>query len=194
MLNGKNPRLRKTPYCRGECNAVHQVPAPHNTCGSCWLGTAQQFHHDMRGEGGSQVTSKLKQGARTLQPTAWPLPHARAKPYHAGSGSHGELFRPYWGSSAWHSRRSVTEENPFMPWRVLQVPAPHNTLRHGCLTLLYATSIPDFFLPLEQSRTALHVLGCSLAIITSRSRSARVPSSPTRACLSLALRFKSPCS
>ena len=21
-----------------------------------------------------------------------------------GSGSHGQLFRPYWGSSAWHSR------------------------------------------------------------------------------------------
>ena len=39
--------------CRGECKAVYQVPAPHNTCGSCWLGTARQFSHDMRGEGGS---------------------------------------------------------------------------------------------------------------------------------------------
>ena len=24
------------------------MQAPHNTCGSCWLGTAQQFYHDMR--------------------------------------------------------------------------------------------------------------------------------------------------
>ena len=36
-----------------------------------------------------------------------------------------------------------------------------STLRHGCLTLLYVTSIRDFFLPLEQSRTAL--LACRLA-------------------------------
>ena len=47
------------------------------------------------------------------QPMAWPLPHACAQPYHVGSGSHGQLFRPYWGSSAWHSRQSVTGENPF---------------------------------------------------------------------------------
>ena len=77
-----------------------------------------------RGDGGSQVTSKLKQGAHVNQPTALPLPHARAQPYHKGSGSHGQLFRLYWGSSAWHSRRSVTGENPcvkdpFLPMRVL---------------------------------------------------------------------------
>ena len=34
------------------------------------------------------------------QPTAWPVLHACAQPYHPGSGSHGQLFRPYWGSSA----------------------------------------------------------------------------------------------
>ena len=34
-------------------------------------------------------------------------------------------------------------------------------LSHGCLTLLYVTSVRDFFCPLEQSRTAL--LGCHLA-------------------------------
>ena len=66
----------------------------------------------MREEGGSRVTSKLKQGAHIQQPTAWPLPHACAQPHHAGSGSHGRLLRPYWGSSVWHSRRSVTGENP----------------------------------------------------------------------------------
>ena len=43
--------------------AVYQTPAPHNTCGSCWLETAQQFYNVMRGEDGSRVTSKLKQGA-----------------------------------------------------------------------------------------------------------------------------------
>ena len=82
----------------------------------------------MRGEGRSRVTSKLKQGAHIHQPTAWPLPHACLQPYHAGSGSHGQLFRPHWGSSAWHSCRPVTGENPrtkdpFLPRRV---PAPHN--------------------------------------------------------------------
>ena len=73
----------------------------------------------MRGEGGSRFTSKLKQRAHIHQPTAWPLLHSCAQPYHAGSGSHGQLFCPYWGSSAWHSRRSVTGENPccFVFWR-----------------------------------------------------------------------------
>ena len=90
-------------YCWGECKAVYQAPAPHKTCGSCWLGTAQQFYHDVCGEGGSRVTSKLKQEAHIDQPTAWPLSHICALPYHVGSGSHGQLFRPYWGSPVWHS-------------------------------------------------------------------------------------------
>ena len=38
------------------------------------------------------------------QPTAGPVPHARAQPLHAGSGSHRQLFRPYWGPPAWLSR------------------------------------------------------------------------------------------
>ena len=53
------------------------------------------------------LPSKLKQGAHIHQPTkttAWPLPHACAQPYQAGSGSHGQLFRPSWSSSSWHSR------------------------------------------------------------------------------------------
>ena len=29
-------------------------------------------------------------------------PHACAQSYHPSSGSHGQLFRPYWGSSVWH--------------------------------------------------------------------------------------------
>ena len=77
VMNRENPCLQN-PYRRGECKAVYQVLAPHNTCGSCWLGTVQQFYHDMRGEGGSRVTSKLKQGAHIHQPTALPLPHAHA--------------------------------------------------------------------------------------------------------------------
>ena len=35
---------------------------------------------------------------------------ACAQPYHQGSGSHGQLFRPCWSSSAWHSQR-VNEIN-----------------------------------------------------------------------------------
>ena len=94
-----NERFSKTLYCRGECKAVYQAPATHNTFGSCWLGTAQQFYHDMRGEGGSRVTSKLKQWAHIHQHLGWQVPHACAQPHYAGSGCHGQLFRPYWGSS-----------------------------------------------------------------------------------------------
>ena len=56
LMNGENPRVSKTLYCRGECKAFLKVPAPHNTCGSCWLGTTRHFSHDMRGEGGLGVT------------------------------------------------------------------------------------------------------------------------------------------
>ena len=41
-----------------------------------------------------------------------PVPYAYAQPYHPGSGSHGQLFRPYWGSSAWHSRRTSVRPKP----------------------------------------------------------------------------------
>ena len=62
-------------------------------------------------------SANLEQGVHTHQPTAWPVPHACAQPHHAGSGSHGQLPRPNWGSSAWHSRRSVNGENPcFFIW------------------------------------------------------------------------------
>ena len=37
---------------------------------------------------------KVKQGAPTHQPNAWPLPHACAHPYNAGSGSGGEQLCP----------------------------------------------------------------------------------------------------
>ena len=127
--------------------------APHNTCGSCWLGTAQQFYHDMRGERGSRLTSKLKQGTHVHQPTAWPIPHTCAQPYHAGSGSHEQLFRPYWGLSAWHSRRSVTGENACFflfrgghTWQSAMPSHPFNNTehRHNTTTLndtrLYVTS------------------------------------------------------
>ena len=49
-------RVSKTLYCRDECKALLWAPAPHNTCGSCWLGTARHISHDMRGEGWSGVT------------------------------------------------------------------------------------------------------------------------------------------
>ena len=63
----------------------------------------------MRGEGGSQVTSKLKQGAPT-HVTAWPVPQTCAQPYHVANGSRGQPFCPYWESSALHSRRSMNGE------------------------------------------------------------------------------------
>ena len=39
--------------------------------------------------------TNLKQGAHIHQPTAWPVPHACAEPYHPGSGSSGQLFCPH---------------------------------------------------------------------------------------------------
>ena len=71
---------------------------------------------------GSKIN--LKQGAHIHQPTAWPVPHACAQPYHPGSGSHGQLFRPYWGLSAWHSRpvnergKSPSIKDPLLQRRV----------------------------------------------------------------------------
>ena len=53
----------------------------------------------------SNCKTNLKQGAHIHQPTGWPVPCACAQRYHPGSGSHRQLFRPYWGWSAWHSRR-----------------------------------------------------------------------------------------
>ena len=34
------------------------------------------------------------QEAHTTNSTVWPVPYACAQPYHLGSGSHGQLFRP----------------------------------------------------------------------------------------------------
>lgn len=45
LMSGGHPRL-KNPYRRGEGKAVYPGPASHNTRGTCWMGTAQQFYHD----------------------------------------------------------------------------------------------------------------------------------------------------
>ena len=45
---------------------------------------------------GLHSKTKLKLGVHIHQPTAWPVPHACTQPYHPGSGSHGQLFLPYW--------------------------------------------------------------------------------------------------
>ena len=131
LMNRENPHLKNTLHCQGECKAVCQGPAPHNTCGSCWLGTAvQQFYHDMGRESGSWVNSKLKQGAPHIQqPMVWPSPHTCTQPYHSGTGNHGELLRHYWGLSWWHNHRSVNGKNPSLkdPLLLWQVPAPHDT-------------------------------------------------------------------
>ena len=47
-----------------------------------------------------KVETNLKQGERIYQATAWPVPHACAQPQQPGIASRGQLFRPYWGSSA----------------------------------------------------------------------------------------------
>ena len=42
----------------------------------------------------------LKQRTHVHHPSAWPVPHACAQPYHPGSGSHGQLFHFYQALSA----------------------------------------------------------------------------------------------
>ena len=46
-------------------------------------------------------SANLKQGAHIHWPTARLVPHARTQPYCAGSGSHRQLFHPYWGPPVW---------------------------------------------------------------------------------------------
>ena len=53
-----------------------------------------------------------------------------------GSGSHGRLFRPYWGSSAWHSRRPMNGENPSIK-DPLMSPPPSLTFRKAPPPLLF---------------------------------------------------------
>ena len=52
----------------------------------------------------TENSADVKQGTHTRQPTAGPVPHTCAQPYNAGSGSHGQLFRPYSGPSTWQGR------------------------------------------------------------------------------------------
>ena len=54
----------------------------------------------------------LKQGVHIHQPKAWSVPYACTQPYQPGSGSHGQLFRPYWSSSTWHSRQISIRTKP----------------------------------------------------------------------------------
>ena len=39
-------------------------------------------------------TTQLYTEAHTTNSAVWPVPYACAQPYHLGSGSHGQLFRP----------------------------------------------------------------------------------------------------
>ena len=76
--------------------------------------------------GPSDCKINLKQGAHIHQPTVWAVPHACAQPYYSGSGSHGQLFRPSSGSSAWHSRR-VNEQ-----WKSPCIKDPSDCSRFDC--------------------------------------------------------------
>ena len=60
-------------------------------------------------------SANLKQGAPIDQPTARPVPHTCAQLYPAGSGSHRELFRSFWGPAAWQSRRINERRNQLYP-------------------------------------------------------------------------------
>ena len=53
-----------------------------------------------------------KQWSTPANYAVWPVPYACAHACHPGSGSHGQLFRPCWGSSAWHSCRVNEQDYP----------------------------------------------------------------------------------
>ena len=105
LMNREKPRKNSLLLRWGQSSLSSASSTQHT--GSCWLGNAQQFCHNMRGEGGSRFTRKLKQGAHIHQPMDWPLPHACAQPYRAGSGSHGQLF-PLTGAHQ-HGKPSVSD-------------------------------------------------------------------------------------
>ena len=77
----------------------------------------KQFSYGMRMEMPSirdlcvlTKVSKHKVNTEARIPIPW-YGHCRThahNPYHPGSGSHGQMFRPCWGSSAWHSQHGLT--------------------------------------------------------------------------------------
>ena len=71
------------------------------------------------------------------------------------SGSHGRLFRPYWGSSAWHNRRSMEGGKPVYkrPFDEPPPPLPRlERLRHLCCLDTLRRKIPFLWGALEVTR------------------------------------------
>ena len=58
-----------------------------------------------------------------------PVPYACAPTYHPSSGSHGQLFRPCWASSAWHSQAIKEPESSCF---ITQLRGMASTLRMPC--------------------------------------------------------------
>ena len=69
-----------------------------------------------------------------------------------GSGSHGRLFRPYWGSSAWHSRRPMNGENPSIK-EPLMSPPPLRFERLRRLCCLRHMTENSFFMGSNRSHS-----------------------------------------
>ena len=61
----------------------------------------------------SENSAILKQEAPKYQHTAVPVPHACAQPYHAGSGSHRQLFRPIEAQQL-EQGKPVSQKNPLL--------------------------------------------------------------------------------
>ena len=66
LMNGENPRLKKplTAEVTAKQSIKRQLHTTHMGA-VCWEPYSMQFYRDMRGEGGSRVTSKLKKGANS---------------------------------------------------------------------------------------------------------------------------------
>ena len=77
-------------------------------------------------------------GGYIHQPTAWPVPHVCAQPYHLDSSNNEQLFRLHWdwGSSAWHSRQVKLQLHTTDMWELLAGSCTAVLSRHGCYMLL----------------------------------------------------------
>ena len=81
-------------------------------CGASWevaCARYSEWSEVWRSESGKKsLTTQSKHRSTRTNSLVEPIPYACALPYHPGSGSHRQLFRPWWGSSAWYSQHGLT--------------------------------------------------------------------------------------
>ena len=80
------------------------------------------------------------------------LSHARVQPYHPGSGSYVQLFRPYWGSSTWHSHDNKMSGGTRIPFTA-EASAKHSVYMEKTYTWATLGGQPFSYVSLKNWRT-----------------------------------------